>query len=209
MRAEWLVPGDEDRMEAAVREAELQTAAELVVVVARRGEEYRDVPLYAAMAAAVAALAFMLYSPILFNELLILPDALLVGLAAVWTARRTPALARLCTCTERRRRAAERAAHLAFVDHGVTATKDRTGILVHYTALERRLTILADFGVQGKVPAARFHAIVSQFEKDRVGDGLGPALAAAIRAVGPAVAKEVPHQADDVNELPDRPRVDA
>lgn len=209
MQPDWLVPGDEELIEAAVRDAESITAAELVVVLARRAEEYRDVPLHAAVLSGLGVLGAMLHHPASFHPSFIVLDVALTSLLVFWLARRAPGLVRWLTAKDRRRRAAERAARLAFVDHSVTATRDRTGILLHYTGLEARLTILPDFGVQGKVPAARFHAIVAQFEKERTVKGLGPALATAIRAVGPAVSAEVPRRPDDVNELPDRPRVES
>lgn len=209
MSADWLAAGDEDALEAAVKDAEARTGAELVVVLARQAEPYREAPVLAGAVAALAVLAFILYHPAEFNLHGILPDVVLAAIAGAFLTRRVPGLLRLFTRAERRRLAVERAAKLAFLDHGVGATGARAGILVYYVGLERRLVILPDLGVMGRVPMARFHAIISQFEKDASAGALGPALGKAVRAVGPAVEAEFPRRADDVNELSDRPRVEA
>lgn len=205
---DWFGPGDIDQLEAAVTEAEARTGAELVVVLARRAEPYREAPMLFGSLVAAAALGFILYHPAEFNVHGIVPDVFIAGMAGAFLATRRPGLVRMFTAEARRREAVERAAKLAFVDHAVGATVERAGILVYYAGLERCLCILPDMGVMGRVPAARFHAIVSQFDRDRRTAPLALALATAIRAVGPAVEAEFPRRADDVNELPDRPRVE-
>ena len=204
----WISERELDVLEAAVRDAEGQSSAEIVVVLSRRAEPYREAALLAGCACAALALAFILYRPQEFSVHGILPDVVIAGALGAWGASRWPRVLRRFTSERRRHDAVERADRVAFMEHAVGATRERTGVLVHYSALEEHLRILPDLAIQGKVPGARFNEIVAEFHRTRSADGVATALARAIRAIGPAVGAEFPHAGHDANELPDRPRVE-
>jgi uncharacterized membrane protein len=98
------------------------------------------------------------------------------------------------------RRAAER----AFVRLGMTATKDRNGILFFVVPSRRRFVILGDEGIHAKVGQEFWDRVAGAVSgKFHAGDFTG-GLVAGISAAGQSLAEHFPYQGErDVNELPD------
>lgn len=145
--ARWLDPRTRERVADAVAGIEARTSAEIVVAVTSTPQPYRDVGHLLGAFAALALLVGYVYAPITFYD-----DLLLVAVAASFTVTsllvpRSGWLLRRTTSRARRRATAEAAAKVAFVDHRVTGTRDRTGILIHVSLLERELVVLPDVGI--------------------------------------------------------------
>lgn len=98
------------------------------------------------------------------------------------------------------RKAAER----AFVRLGMTATKDRNGVLFFVVPARRQFVVLGDSGIHQKVGQEFWHHIVSTVTaKFKKGD-FTAGLIAGIQAVGEDLARHFPYDAaTDTNELPD------
>jgi putative membrane protein len=194
--------GGEEALTESVRQVEAQTCAEVVVVVRRHSGSYRDASLLIGAACAVATLAFGLFSPWPFSLLGIFLDPIVVGIAAALGAGYVPALERWVTLPSERRRRVEVHARSMFVERGIDRTTGRTGVLVYVSLLERDACIVADTGVATNVPAAEWRAVVGEIERAarRV---KATAVARAISALGPVLARHLPRAHDDVNELPD------
>jgi uncharacterized membrane protein len=99
---------------------------------------------------------------------------------------------------EKRKEAARSAARSSFVDLGVTKTKGRTGVLILVAVFEKRAEIVCDIGVESSVVGAagdRMQEAVERFDFD--------AFVTALESMGPPLAKALPRQADDENELSD------
>lgn len=95
------------------------------------------------------------------------------------------------------------AARAAFEQLGMTATRERNGVLFFVAVEERRFAVLGDRGIDEKVPAGFWDGIVrdvqTEFAAGRFADGLVRGVAAA----GRALARFFPPRPDDVNEMPD------
>jgi putative membrane protein len=194
-------------VEDAVRRLEARSAAEVVVVAAERSGSYRDVALGAGAAVAWIALAILVLSPVGFSALWTLVEsAALFGMTS-WLTHRTPSLlARLVTASRKNRQCLQ-AARAAYVEEAVDRTRDRTGVLVYLSRLERRVTVLPDAGVLGRVPAGKLLSV-------RWGDGPDPedassldAFLAGLDALGAVLAEGIPSGDDNPNERPDAPRI--
>ncbi|WP_085314415.1 TPM domain-containing protein [Derxia lacustris] len=93
----------------------------------------------------------------------------------------------------------------AFARLGVWDTERNTGVLIYVGMADRTVEILADRGVARAVGAARWAAICEAMRaRFADGDWRGGAEAG-IAAVHEALAAVAPPQADNPNELPDRP----
>ena len=94
-------------------------------------------------------------------------------------------------------------AKTVFEKIGMTATKDRNGVLFFLAIKENKFAILGDKGINDNVPEGFWDAIkdslAKQFAEGRFAEG----LAEGIRACGEQLSARFPHQADDVNELSD------
>ena len=205
MRVEELLdPGAFAAIEAAVRDAERCTSGEIVPLLAERSDDYAEVRLAVAMLLALASgILWLAFVP--DHRLWLVPTQLGVFALAAWAVGRRPLLRWLAPhpwLVERVQRAAE----LAFHQLGLVETRERTGILIYVSLLERRVVVLADRGIHARVGDGTWDGVVA-----RIVDGIrrGEAddgLVAGIRLCGEILERHVPRQPSDVNELPDRPR---
>ncbi len=96
------------------------------------------------------------------------------------------------------------AAERAFSRLGMTATRDRNGILLFIVPSRRRFVVLGDEGIHAKVgPEFWSDVAKAMSERFRAGDFTG-GLVHGIETVGRELATHFPYDAaTDVNELPD------
>jgi putative membrane protein len=115
-------------------------------------------------------------------------------------------LLRLLLPPRRVERAITRAAELAFFEHAVFATRERTGVLIFLSALEHRVIILGDEGIHARVHETGWQelvtTLVAAIKAGRAGDG----VCEVIRKLGATLAEAAPVRADDVDELDNRVR---
>jgi uncharacterized membrane protein len=98
------------------------------------------------------------------------------------------------------RKVAER----AFARLGMTATRERNGILFFVVPARRRFVVLGDEGIHAKVGQTFWDQVTAAMsERFRAGDFTG-GLVRGIEAVGEQLAAHFPYDPQrDVNELPD------
>jgi putative membrane protein len=148
-------------------------------------------------------LAFLLFSPWPFDLEWFLLDPLVTGAGAALAVSLAPGLARALTPARTRARAVRDAARLTFLDRGIAATRERTGILVYVSLLERAVEVVADQGVLDAVPPGEWESAVASIRAAVAAGGDGEAVAARLGALGEALADALPAGPGDVNELPD------
>lgn len=97
-----------------------------------------------------------------------------------------------------------KAAEKAFVRLGMTATRDRNGVLFFVVPSRRRFVILGDEGIHEKVGQEFWEKVAAEVSKRfRAGDFTG-GLQAGIAEAGARLAEHFPYEGErDVNELPD------
>lgn len=180
-------------LEAAVGRIERSSSAEIVVAIAPRSGSYRDVAVAAGAAAGLAMLAFLVLSPWPFAPAWAPVETAGIGLAAAWLVHRWPAAIRGGTSPERRRAQVRTAAFATYRECAVDRTRGRTGVLFYVSRLERRVEVVPD---QAASIAAESGAFVREEE-----------LVERLEAIGRRLASRLPARADDVDELPDAPRI--
>jgi len=189
-------------IERAVGEIEGRTDAELVVVAAPASGSYADVAWMIASTFGAIILAFLCWSPIVFDAMWFPVDVALTvgGTGAALT--RWPQLAARLAGGARRARQVREAALAAFTDENVHATAARTGVLVYVSALEGRVELLPDQGLLGRIPGARWNAL--ELRADDL-----DALLAGLHRLGALLAAEAPATGDNVDQIANAPRVRA
>ncbi len=90
-----------------------------------------------------------------------------------------------------------------FMESGVYNTRDRTGILIFVSSLEHRVELLADSGIDEKIPQEKWDSIVGHIIAGVKSNQAVKHLCESIRECGTLLAEHFPIQADDVNELKD------
>jgi uncharacterized membrane protein len=96
------------------------------------------------------------------------------------------------------------AAERAFVRLGMTATKDRNGVLFFIVPSRRRFVVLGDVGIHAQVGQQFWDKVAGSMAEDfRAGD-FTRGLVRGIEAAGEQLAAHFPYDAaTDRNELPD------
>jgi putative membrane protein len=189
------------RIEQKIAELEQRSAAELVVVTVGRSDDYAQVRWAGALAAALlgAACAHVALPSLLPLWLLWLElaCAALAYLLLGWRPLLALAVPRGLAA-----RNVERRAQAAFLAHNVFATRDRTGVLILLSELERQVVILGDQGIHARVQVSGWQAhvatIVAAIRRGRAADGVCEVL----DALAAALARDVPIREGDTNELP-------
>jgi len=193
-------PEFNSRVELLVGELEHETQAEIVVVAARHSGSYRDVRLGLAATMGLLPLLVALYSPLQFHPANIPLYMLLFGVLGWWVAGLGVWAPRTFTRKPRRQAQVLEAAKATFVEVAVHGTRDRTGILIYVSELERRAVILRDLGLDGHIPGSAWNELGLDLNEL---DG----LEALLRQVGNILAEHIPAGDDNPNEIPNAPRV--
>ena len=183
------------RVRAAVDQAESGLAAEIVPCVFAQSSPYPETTWAGAAAAVGLACGALFLTDVLHPIWLPLSTLILFVPAAAFAGA---ALGRWCRPVKRfligshrMEESVARRAKEVFFDRGIARTKTRDGVLIFASLLERRVVVLADEAVRGKVPAAAWQpaidAMTGAAGDGRTADGLVAAVeraGAALRAAG-------------------------
>lgn len=190
------------RVKRVIAELETQSSAEVVVAVRPSSGDYRHIDYAVGFAAAFASLLVFIFHPrAMRSDVFPIEQALVFVLGAA-VSRLLPPLRRVLSSRKRLDENVERAARAAFVELGVSRTRERTGILVYLSMLERDVRVVADIGVPEDVAEKLSKALVPA-----VRDADLSRFVSALGSTSKALARALPRRADDENELPDEVHV--
>jgi len=185
----------------ATRRVEAGCSAELVVAVRPRSGSYLHADLIAGAVTALAALAFLIFSPWPFAPVWLVADPFLAGLLGALLSSRLPALRRALTKPALRRERTERAARSTFVERRIHTTAGRTGILLYVSLLEREAAFVVDIGVEPVAATPPWRSAAGEIEAAvRRGEN-GVQVAKRIESLAAILPTALPRSADDVDEL--------
>jgi putative membrane protein len=205
-------PSDHAAIESAVRDAETRSSGEIVPYAVERSDRYtRALWTASTLGALVAALAAasIRWAGDFWGGPIVLWIALPPGSGAAlgWLAALVlPGLRRVLVppdvLTERVRQRATQ----AFVEEEVFRTRERTGILIFLSLFERRVVVLADRGLDGRVTPHEWDEVVAGIAAGMRRGQPGSALAEGIRRCA-TLAARLPPRSDDRDELPGQLRL--
>jgi len=187
----------------AVSSIEARSSAELVIAVRARSALYLHSDILVGVLAGLATLAFLLFSPWEFALHWFLIDPVLVGALVALAASRLPPIRRALTPRSHREARVRAAAGAVFLEKGVHHTRERTGILLYISLLERRALLLADSGIEREVPRREWRVATAAIDRVVAAGGDGAEVARALASLADLLALHLPHATGDVNELPD------
>jgi putative membrane protein len=193
---------DKTRVSDAIRMAEMKTSGEIFCVIAHRASEYRVVPIAWAALIALAVPAPLLYLTLWPAAAIYLIQLLAFIIVAVTLSR--PAIRLLLVPRRARYERAHDLAMRQFFAQGLHRTEHRTGVLIFAAAAERYAEIVADQGINAKVPPEVWQkavdALIAGIKDGRPGEG----FVAAIEQCGAVLAEHFPPGALDRDELPNK-----
>lgn len=202
---------ERERIKHTVQQAERGTKGEIVPMIVSASALYREAGYRTGLILALLTLAVLLTL-----EMYWLPWGWHAGNAgwlmlAVVVAYGTgqwlgavPNITRLVTSRERMGYKVKLRAEQAFYQHGLHNTKDRTGILILVSLLERRVHVLADKAINDRVPPGTWDGIVNGIlDGIRTGNATD-AICEAIVKCGALLSQVSPAgSGDNPDELPD------
>lgn len=191
----------QDRVRAAIRNAETQTKIEFVTVITRQSDGYYFIPtLWAALFALFVPL-LLLISPFWLEAFDVVLAQLLVFSVLTAAFRWSPIMYRVVPRKVLQHRA-RNMARRQFLDQGVHRTREGTGVLFFVSEAEHYVEIIADCGVDGRVSQETWQRLVDDFTaRVRNGD-IEAGFIHAVQAVAKIGAEVAPATRQE-NELND------
>ena len=203
---------EREQIKQTVQQAERSTKGEIVPMIVPAAAIYREAGYRTGLILALLTLAVLLTL-----ELYWLPWGWHAGnagwlmLAVVvaygigqWVGT-FPSIIRLVTSRARMAYKVKLRAEQAFYQHGLNNTKDRTGILILISLLERRVHVLADKGLNDRVPSGTWDGLVSGILGGMRTGNATDAICDAITKSGELLSRVSPAgSGDNPDELPDR-----
>lgn len=203
------------RIEEAIHDAEERSRGEIVAAAAGSSGAYPGAAWTGACLGALTALLLLVVANWV-TDVWGLGAPLWALLAAVGGAAighvavsASDTLKRWLTADEVLDRQVDLAARAAFVEHEVFATRDRSGVLLYLSLLERRVVVLGDSGIQAHVAVGEWDGIVAGIVRGIREGTAADALVAAIGRCGEILDRRgLERRADDVDELANRLRLE-
>ena len=204
---QFLTEQEREQINAAVQSAERRTSGEIVCLVESASYRY---PMANVLGATVLALPLALVlTPLIggwlwmgtHNMWLFLGLFGLIFTAAYFAVENMAWLKRWFVSKREIEEEVEEAAVTSFFRHGLYRTREANGILVFISVFEHKVWVLADHGINAKVAAGEWDAIVT-----RITDGIrskrsAVAICEAVESIGTTLAEHFPVRDDDTNEL--------
>jgi putative membrane protein len=191
-----------DQLAAQVAQVERSTAGELVTVVLHQSASYGGFRCTWAGAGAflLTGLGHLLWPALGTAEML---GAQALGALLLYWLFGVPALLRFITPPAVQQAAVTARVKQLFVERGLTETRERSGVLIVLSRLERRVELLGDRGIHEHLGAAAWQTLVERLVTALRADDAYAGLSALIADLGRELTQHFPRRADDTNELPD------
>jgi putative membrane protein len=204
MRADkFLTEAEQERIHQAVIAAESRTSGEIVPMVVTSSARYTEIELFGVIAGLFLGmlLGWLWYDPWESYHLNLWP---VIGATLGFLVARIPAVKRRLASNTRIAEAVNDRCMAAFTEHGLHYTRDHTGILILVSLLEHRAEVLADRGINEKVPPGTWNEIVGIVTAGLKSGRACEAFCKAVERCGEILATHFPRQADDRDELPNK-----
>ena len=192
---------DKKRIEQAVKKAEATTSGEIVPVIVKTSDPYLSADLTGGLIGiALGLFALIWLVPVLESLLFV---SVLTGsfLAGFFLTRYLPPIKRMLLGKKILEAEVYQRALQAFFELGLTRTRDRTGILIMVSLLEHRIQIIADQGINEKVPKGTWDEVVALILGGIKNESLADGICSGIERCGRILTNDFPIKPDDTNEL--------
>lgn len=204
-----LTDAERTRIEAAVHAAEQLTSAEIVPMIVGQSGLYREAHHRAGLLTAAMMLTALLTIDSVWlpwgwhasNAVWLLGAAMAAYACGSWIGRWPPVL-RLFTTHERMRHKVQLRAERAFAHHGLARTRERTGLLLMVSWLERQVYVLADDTLRHRVSHEQWQEVAGVMVEHLKAGDLAGGLCRGIETSGRLLAHACPPRSgDNPNEL--------
>ncbi len=203
----FLSATDREKIIAAVKNAEKKTAGEIVPLIVPASYHYPMAGVFggAALGLPLALLATYLTGAWLWigtqNLWLFLAFFGLFFIVLQQITKRTAWLKRLFVAEREMLEEVEEATLINFYKHDLNHTRDATGILLYISVFEKKVCILADRGINEKVPPGQWDEMVKKVVAGIKANQQADAICEAVGEIGQLLSTHFPVKTDDADEL--------
>ena len=191
---------DRKSLEGIVAKAEENTSGEIVPAIMNSSDLYPVAHFRAALIGGIlgSILCYYFYN---FEDPIALIWAQIPGMIIFYLLAYIPFIKRnLISKSQMDEEVYQRALEV-YHERSVSLTRDRTGILIYISILERQVHILADTGISSKVSSDFWQEIVNEMISDIKKDQIVKAMSSAITSCGNKLSEHFPPRADDTDEI--------
>jgi putative membrane protein len=194
---------EKERIRRATVDTESRTVGEIAVAVIDHSSPYLESEVIGGMF--VSGIVSLVLTVVLFHSSIwsYIPLSFVLFFPARHFFRKMPAAKRIFTGRARRERAVRERALKAFYERGLYKTKHNTGVLFFLSLFERKVWVLADKGIHGKIHQNTLNGFANGVSKGIAAGRACDALVEAIHGMGDILAEHYPVTADDTDELTD------
>jgi len=225
--ASFFTEEENARIRTAIEKAEANTSGEIVAMVVHRSDSYREAEILGAVLTAAFCgflleiaiqIGFLLFSNSGWGSGSTLDAELVLYGVSLWTYiplvivlffplrylfRSYEALKLPFVGRKRIEEAVRERAVLSFFEKELYRTRDETGILIFLSLMEHKVWILADRGINSRLPHDQWKGLARELSLGMREKRACEALCSVISSCGEELARHFPRKADDTNELSD------
>jgi len=209
---------DKESVSKAINQAENKTSGEIAVAVIKESYDYAIYEsIFAVLGGFIYFMIMLFYVPEIENILrkmfwdysalyllIFYGFSTFVVITILYFAANISALDRLLVPRSIMEKKVNERAVRHFMESGVYNTRDRTGILIFISLLERRVMLLADSGISEKITQDKWDSMVNDIISGIKKGELTKHINSAIKECGSLLEEYFPIKDDDTNELPDK-----
>jgi len=200
----FFTESEKTEIAAAIGAVEKNTAGEIAVLVVDQSDSYPESNILAGLV--LGGLASLIIVELFFANSLTYFMLFFAGLffVSAWLVNYLPGLKRLFAFDNRLTEMVREQAVQAFLAKELYKTRDATAVLFFISLFERKLWILADKGINSKIPPDELQAYAGDMAKGIRQGRAAEVLCMEIAKLGKVLAEHFPAREDDVNELSDQ-----
>ncbi len=198
-----------NRLRKEIQELEKNSRAEIVVIIRAKSGKYQDVSLWLGFGLEVIVLAYLLFSPTVFNAYWISFAGLISFLLGYLLSELIYPLKKLFISQKRMEHNVEVYARALFQKGAIYDTVDQTGLLVFVSLFEKMVYLVPDKGLIQRIPPHIWEDIRKDFNQIfSSGEIITDMLLGKLASLRDILTQYVPPVENDVNEIPDDLEVD-
>ncbi len=200
--SEFFTQEERGKIEAAVKTAETKTSGEIVPMVVDSSYDYPRAELIGGVTMALAT--GLIISWMFGGESIwwFLPAFIISFFIFQQLIRNWPGLKRKLIHPDELTAEVKEKALVSFLERGLHETRDRTGILILISLFERRVHVLADSGINEKVPEDTWDEVVEIIIQGLKTGAACEATCQAIKRCGELLHDYPPDKDNNIDELP-------
>lgn len=194
-----LTKADIDSIKKSIEKAEIKTSGEIVPVILSQSDDY----LYTHY---MCSLIFSFLAIVILEQGIIdtnISSALITFIFAVigYLLPMHGTIKRIFLLKKEINEEVEQKALQCFYANKLHQTRDKTGVLIYISLLERKINILGDLGINEKVGQAFWDEEVNILSKSIKNNNITEGLNKIINRIGDKLSEHFPIKDDDTNEL--------